>query len=146
MNASPQVSQQAVVNGHHNIIVQSTGDGAIIIRDLPHLTLIPPANRLPRSPLRSEVDLLNPYRRAIPLVGRVRDLASLWDWLHSPRPISVRTLCGRAGAGKTRAAIELIHRLDTDLPAEAVVRKGMRIAAEICIYTNENLVVETIGA
>ncbi len=35
--------------------------------------------------------------------------------------------------------------IDTGIPAEEVVRKGMKIAAEICIYTNDNLVVESIG-
>ncbi len=35
--------------------------------------------------------------------------------------------------------------LDTELGPEAIVRKAMRIAAEICVYTNGNLVVETVG-
>ena len=35
--------------------------------------------------------------------------------------------------------------IDTDLGPEAIVRKAMKIAAEICVYTNDNLVVETIG-
>ena len=45
-------------------------------------------------------------------------MRELWDWLHSSRPISVRTITGRAGAGKTRAAIELVERLDTDRPSQ----------------------------
>jgi hypothetical protein len=64
------------------------------------------------------VDLLNPYRRAIPLAGRERDLASLWQWLDSPRPVAVRTLTGRAGAGKTRIAIELIEQLNSQRPGK----------------------------
>ena len=32
-----------------------------------------------------------------------------------------------------------------DLDAEAVARKAMAIAAEVCVYTNGNLTVETIG-
>ena len=35
---------------------------------------------------------------------------------------------------------------DTDLDAEAIVRKAMRIAAEICVYTNESLVLEALDA
>ena len=35
---------------------------------------------------------------------------------------------------------------DTDLDAEAIVRKAMRIAAEICVYTNDSLVLETLDA
>jgi len=31
-----------------------------------------------------------------------------------------------------------------DLPAEEVARRAMKIAADICIYTNENLIVETL--
>ncbi len=33
---------------------------------------------------------------------------------------------------------------DTDLDAEAIVRKAMAIAAEICVYTNGNLVIEAL--
>lgn len=32
----------------------------------------------------------------------------------------------------------------TDLPAEALVRESLEIAARICIYTNANIVVETL--
>ena len=97
------------VDGDHNILVQALGDGINVQVGLPHLSLIPPRNRMPRkSP--SPVDLLNPYLRSIALVGRDADMQSLWDWLHSAPPIAVRTLAGRAGAGKTRAAIQLIER------------------------------------
>ena len=34
--------------------------------------------------------------------------------------------------------------IDTDLDSEAIVRKAMKIASEICVYTNDNLVIETI--
>ena len=34
--------------------------------------------------------------------------------------------------------------LDTDLDAEAIARKAMAIAADICVYTNTNIVVETL--
>lgn len=33
---------------------------------------------------------------------------------------------------------------NTDLDAEEIARKAMKIAAEICVYTNENVTVETI--
>ena len=35
--------------------------------------------------------------------------------------------------------------LETDLDAEAVARKAMAIAADICVYTNGNLTVEVLG-
>ena len=34
--------------------------------------------------------------------------------------------------------------LPTDLDAETIVRRAMEIAAEICVYTNDNLVVESL--
>ena len=33
---------------------------------------------------------------------------------------------------------------DSDMSAEEVARKAMAIAADICVYTNGNLTVETI--
>jgi ATP-dependent HslUV protease, peptidase subunit HslV len=33
---------------------------------------------------------------------------------------------------------------DGDHDAEAIVRRAMKIAADICVYTNENLVIETL--
>ncbi|SHJ04290.1 ATP-dependent protease subunit HslV [Wenxinia saemankumensis] len=35
--------------------------------------------------------------------------------------------------------------MDTDLDAEAIARKAMGIAADICVFTNGNLTVETIS-
>ena len=35
---------------------------------------------------------------------------------------------------------------NTDLDAEAIVRKSLAIAAEICVYTNGNIVVESLDA
>lgn len=32
-----------------------------------------------------------------------------------------------------------------ELDAEAVARKAMKIAADICVYTNENIIIETLG-
>src|ERR1035437_6546645 len=91
-----KAKQDARVDGDHDIVVQVSGDGIQVQVGLPHLTLVPPRNRLPRkSP--GPVDLLNPYRRSIALVGRDADMESLWDWLYSSRPIAVRTLSGRAG-------------------------------------------------
>ena len=49
------------------------------------------------------------------------------------------------GSGGNFALAAARALLDTDLPPEAIVRKGMGIAAEICVYTNDNLVIETIG-
>src|SRR5581483_9013630 len=106
-------NQQAKAEGTNSIIVQALGDGINISVGSPRLTLIPPRNRA--HAIRTEFDLLNAYCRSTALIGREADMQSLWDWLHSPRrPVAVRTLKGRAGAGKTRIAIELIERLNSE--------------------------------
>ncbi len=50
------------------------------------------------------------------------------------------------GSGGNYALAAAKALADTDLDAEALARKAMAIAAEICIFTNENLVVETLDA
>ncbi|MFJ2689448.1 tetratricopeptide repeat protein [Pseudomonas sp. NPDC087336] len=55
--------------------------------------------------------LIQAKYRALDLIGRDADLASLWQWLHSDAPISIRLVTGRAGAGKTRIGFELIWKL-----------------------------------
>lgn len=48
---------------------------------------------------------------------------------------------GSGGAYALAAARALV---DSDIDAEAIVRRSLDIAAEICIYTNRNVVVETV--
>jgi len=48
---------------------------------------------------------------------------------------------GSGGAFALAAARALI---DTDMDPEALVRKSLGIAADICVYTNSNLVIETL--
>jgi ATP-dependent HslUV protease subunit HslV len=48
------------------------------------------------------------------------------------------------GSGGNYALAAARALADTDLDAEAIVRKAMAIAAEICVYTNANLVIESI--
>ena len=45
---------------------------------------------------------------------------------------------GRPGSAE-RALLE-----NTDMSAEEIVRKAMKIAGDICIFTNHNIVVETV--
>ena len=49
---------------------------------------------------------------------------------------------GSGGAFALAAARALVDREDHD--AESIARRAMAIAAEICIYTNDNLTIETI--
>jgi ATP-dependent HslUV protease subunit HslV len=48
------------------------------------------------------------------------------------------------GSGGNYALAAARALVDTDLDAEAIARKAMAIAAEICVYTNSNFVVETL--
>ena len=50
------------------------------------------------------------------------------------------------GSGGNFALAAARGLIDTDLDAEAIARKAMAIAADICVYTNGNLTVETIQA
>ncbi len=54
--------------------------------------------------------------------------------------------CMGIGSGGNYALAAARALLDTDLDAEAVARKAMSIAAQICVYTNENFVVETLDS
>jgi ATP-dependent HslUV protease subunit HslV len=49
---------------------------------------------------------------------------------------------GSGGAYAQAAARALLRH--TELPVEVVVQEALRIAAEICIYTNDRIVVETL--
>lgn len=48
------------------------------------------------------------------------------------------------GSGGMYALAAARALVDTEADAEAIVRKAMKIAGEICVYTNENLVIEKI--
>ena len=50
------------------------------------------------------------------------------------------------GSGGNYALAAARALADTDLDAEAIVRKAMAIAADICVFTNHNIVVESLEA
>lgn len=50
------------------------------------------------------------------------------------------------GSGGTFALAAARALMDTDMDAEAIARKAMSIAAEICVYTNENITLEKLVA
>ncbi len=49
------------------------------------------------------------------------------------------------GSGGNYALAAARGLIETDLDAEEVARRAMAIAADICVYTNGNVTVETIG-
>jgi ATP-dependent HslUV protease subunit HslV len=48
------------------------------------------------------------------------------------------------GSGGNYALAAARALLPTDMDGEAIVRRAMAIAAEICVYTNDNLVIESV--
>jgi|GEM_PF-3290660 tetratricopeptide (TPR) repeat protein len=100
-----QADRFADVRRHSAVVVQSASDGRAIVAGEPHLTIVRSHGR--RRAVRSALDVLNPFCRAVPLVGRETELAGLQAWLTSEKPIAGRGLVGPAGTGKTRLAIEL---------------------------------------
>ncbi len=49
------------------------------------------------------------------------------------------------GSGGNYALAAARALLDTDIDAEEIARRAMQIAADICVYTNQNVVVETLS-
>jgi ATP-dependent HslUV protease, peptidase subunit HslV len=49
------------------------------------------------------------------------------------------------GSGGNYALAAARALVDTDMDAEAIARKAMGIAAEICVYTNNNVIVESLA-
>ena len=50
------------------------------------------------------------------------------------------------GSGGNYALAAARALTDTELSAEEIVRKAMGIAADICVYTNNSLTVESLDA
>jgi ATP-dependent HslUV protease subunit HslV len=48
------------------------------------------------------------------------------------------------GSGGNYALAAARALMDTDMDAEEIARRAMAIAAEICVYTNGNLTVESL--
>jgi hypothetical protein len=87
--------------------------------------------RLSQRPVRTELDLLKAQHQKTRLVGRDRDFESLWQWLHSDRRISIRTVVGPGGTGKARMAIALLARLASE---DAQWQGGFVISGDLSWY------------
>ena len=85
----------------------------IAVADSQSLHLTPWAAMGPQQQATDDVQLLQPYHRALKMVGRDEDWRKLQHWLDSDKPISVRTVTGPGGTGKTRMALELLRDLPT---------------------------------
>jgi ATP-dependent HslUV protease subunit HslV len=49
------------------------------------------------------------------------------------------------GSGGTYALSAARALLEFDLSAEDIARRAMKIAADVCVYTNNNVVIESIS-
>src|SRR3990172_5978660 len=77
---------------------------------MPTLSLTRYPERRAGERIESEAELLAAHARSITLVGRKEEMDELTAWLGETDPVSIRVLVGRAGAGKTRLALELSER------------------------------------
>jgi ATP-dependent HslUV protease, peptidase subunit HslV len=68
-------------------------------------------------------------------------LSGTGDVLEPPDGLMAIGSGGNYALAAARALAE-----NTDLDAESIVRKGLGIAAEICVYTNANLTIESLEA
>lgn len=50
------------------------------------------------------------------------------------------------GSGGNYALAAARALLDTDKDAETIVRRSLDIAAEICVYTNRNVTIESLSS
>jgi hypothetical protein len=92
---SAMATQHGKLDGQNNVFVQIAGDNnAVNLKGLAHLTL---TRYLTRRRIDSDIDILSPYSRSIPLIGREAELADLRAWLTSDKPIAIRVLTGRGG-------------------------------------------------
>src|SRR5258708_853351 len=108
-----QTSQSAQARGDGNLIIQAVGNHIEInAGGQPYLVLIPASRRFRNATIKEPLDLPKADRPAIDLVGRDEEMARLHQWLAGSKPISVRTLTGKGGAGKTRLALELLSELE----------------------------------
>ena len=111
--APPNPQTATVTGGDQNIVVQNTGSHVVIQVGTEKLESLSHAQYLsPYQQSAGERRLLIAQAQGIPfyLAPRENDLLHLRDWLDQPNTISLRTLLGRAGTGKTRTAVEFVNR------------------------------------
>lgn len=97
-------------------LLEISGHFLALERKLDYLIGGLPLIKFRPEPPERELEILQARHCAIELVGRDDDLAALWSWLLSDRPVSTRLLIGGAGTGKTRLALELIRKVNERLP------------------------------
>lgn len=100
--------------------------------------------------VRASVELAKDWRQdralrkleALMIVGNADHLLVLSGNGDVIEPDEGLASIGSGGPYAQAAAAALLR--NTNMSAEEIARKGLEIAAEICIYTNEQIVVETL--
>ena len=100
---------------------------------------------------RAAVDLAQDWRRdkvmrnleALLIVANAQEMLVIAGSGEVIDPDGGVTAIGSGGNYALAAARALME--NTDLPAEVIAEKAIHIAADICVYTNHNVVVEQIG-
>jgi hypothetical protein len=126
------VSNSVLVTGDGNAVTLTFGNSGVIL-PLRRRQFRPPDRRrrlAPGEPVR-ELDLLVPEAGKLPLIGRKDLLAELQTWIDDEVDISVHALIGRAGAGKTRLALEFCLKIDSDPNAKGGWLAGFLSASEL---------------
>ena len=99
--------------------------------------------------MRAAVDLAKDWRQdralrrleALLLVGNPEHLLVLSGTGDVIEPDEGIAAIGSGGPYAQAAAMALLHH--SDLDAEAIAREALKIASQICIYTNDDITVET---
>lgn len=121
------MTQTSNNQGDGNVVVQALGDNISIQVGRAGLVLTRRLSLRKREPSEErDAHWLNPFAKSTHLVGRDAELDELWRWLTANKPISIRVVTGRGGAGKTRLALELCDRA-----AEAGWHAGFALNPEI---------------
>lgn len=100
---------------------------------------------------RAAVDLAQDWRRdkvmrnleALLIVANAQEMLVISGNGEVIDPDDGVTAIGSGGSYALAAARALVG--NTDLPCEAIAEKAIHIAADICVFTNHNVVVEEIG-
>ena len=109
------ITNSVIVTGDRNTVTLTFGNSGVVL-PLRRRQFRPPDRR--RRPAAGEppreLDLLIPEAGRLPLIGRKDLFAELQTWIDDEVDISVHALIGRAGAGKTRLALEYCLKIDSD--------------------------------
>ena len=111
-NVSQSVAIQ--VDGSGNTISVTYGGRPLLNLEMPHRRKREAANH-PDALMRT----INTYAATTTFVGRERMMGEFLAWLDAPARLSIRTLTGTAGAGKTRFALELMSRAKANATDDA---------------------------